>query len=303
MGFGGDLPAAETRASRRPESKVYPYLLGGLRIERAQSGLVRRHHLHPDGQGLFFTWWWSWDWVRPWRCWRGGYRTRSAPTFCVEALEGRPWPHHGGPEIFNHGPRLPVHQRRTLPACSSEAASQLAWMGKAAAWTTFFVERLWRSLKIRGGLPATLMPASPRRRAGIGAWLRFYNEERQPSRASATARPRQNLPGERPVDIVDDRLCRPGCPFPRFSRASSGKRGNASPSPHIPTGTTANKGFDIDEAKSRLIEIAIAPTWRSEPTSKPTGLHLKDAASGLSHNRGPTSMLNETLTLLSWRVH
>jgi hypothetical protein len=29
---------------------------------------------------------------------------------------------------------------------------------------------------------------------------------------------------------------------------------------HIPTGTTANKGFDIDEAKSRLIEIAIAPT-------------------------------------------
>ena len=29
---------------------------------------------------------------------------------------------------------------------------------------------------------------------------------------------------------------------------------------HIPTGTTANTGFDIDEVKSRLVERAIAPT-------------------------------------------
>jgi hypothetical protein len=29
---------------------------------------------------------------------------------------------------------------------------------------------------------------------------------------------------------------------------------------HIPTGTTTNKGFDIDEVKSRLGEPAIAPS-------------------------------------------
>ena len=27
---------------------------------------------------------------------------------------------------------------------------------------------------------------------------------------------------------------------------------------HIPTGATANKGFDIDEVKSRLLEPAVA---------------------------------------------
>jgi hypothetical protein len=29
---------------------------------------------------------------------------------------------------------------------------------------------------------------------------------------------------------------------------------------HIPTGTTANKGFDIEEVKNRLVELAIAPS-------------------------------------------
>jgi hypothetical protein len=29
---------------------------------------------------------------------------------------------------------------------------------------------------------------------------------------------------------------------------------------HIPTGTTANKGFDVDEVKGRLVETDIAPT-------------------------------------------
>ena len=48
-------------------------------------------------------------------------------------------------------------------------------------------------------------------------------------------------------------------PFPPLSRASS-ENGEMLAFAHIPTGTTANKGFDIDEAKSRLIEIAIAPT-------------------------------------------
>ena len=29
---------------------------------------------------------------------------------------------------------------------------------------------------------------------------------------------------------------------------------------HIPTGATANKGFDIDEVKSRIVNLAIAVT-------------------------------------------
>jgi hypothetical protein len=29
---------------------------------------------------------------------------------------------------------------------------------------------------------------------------------------------------------------------------------------HIPTGTAANKGIDLDQVKSRFVESAIAPT-------------------------------------------
>ena len=43
---------------------------------------------------------------------------------------------------------------------------------------------------------------------------------------------------------------------------------------HIPTGTTASKGIDIDDLESRLVAPA-ARYPRSEPTAKSAGLHLK----------------------------
>ena len=46
--------------------------------------------------------------------------------------------------------------------------------------------------------------------------------------------------------------------FPRF-RASS-ESGEMLAFAHIPTGATANKGFDIDEVKSRIVKPAIAVT-------------------------------------------
>ena len=35
------------------EHKIYPYLLGGIAIERVNQVLVPRHHLHPDGQRVY----------------------------------------------------------------------------------------------------------------------------------------------------------------------------------------------------------------------------------------------------------
>ena len=43
------------------------------------------------------------------------------------------------------------------------------------------------------------------------------------------------------------------------SRASS-ESGEMLAFAHIPTGATANKGFDIDEVKSRIVKPAIAVT-------------------------------------------
>src|SRR2546423_1498894 len=99
------------------------------------------------------------------------------------------------------------------------------------------------------------MPASPRRRSG--SLLGCASTTRNGSiRASATARRGKSI--RKACGYVDDRRCRPAAlpPFPERTR----KAGEMLAFAHIPTGATANKGFDIDEAKSRLIEIAIAPT-------------------------------------------
>ena len=51
-GPDADLPAAADQRSRPRGTRLYPYLLRGIRDRAAQPGVVRRHHLHPAGQGL-----------------------------------------------------------------------------------------------------------------------------------------------------------------------------------------------------------------------------------------------------------
>jgi hypothetical protein len=58
------------------------------------------------------------------------------------------------------------------------------------------------------------------------------------------------------------------------------------PAWHIPTGTTTNQGFDLDEVNGRSSQPSYP--WQSEPISKPAGLHLKEAASAVARS-GATS--------------
>src|SRR6266404_7694652 len=111
-------------------------------------------------------------------------------------------------------------------------------------------------------------PAPLRRRPGsaLDALLQRGTAASEPRLPHTAA----NLLGE-PVDMWTIGFA-DGCASPA-SRASS-ESGEMLAFAHIPTGTTANKGFDIDEVNSRLVEPAVALT-RSEPTSKPVGLHLK----------------------------
>src|SRR5438477_12523126 len=95
-----------------------------------------------------------------------------------------------------------------------------------------------------------------RAKAGIGAWLSFYNNERQ----------HQSLGYRTPQQIYEESLwicgrsaSPTGCASPA-SRASS-ESGEMLAFAHIPTGTTANKGFNIDdEVNGRLAEPAVALT-------------------------------------------
>ena len=116
-----------------------------------------------------------------------------------------------------------------------------------------FVERLWRSLKyeeVHLHAYATVAEA----KAGIGAWLDFYNTERQ----------HQSLGYRTPRQIYQEGLwicgrsaLPTGCASPAF-RASS-ESGEMLAFAHRPTGTT-HHGFDLDEVNSRRAKSAVPPT-------------------------------------------
>ena len=115
-----------------------------------------------------------------------------------------------------------------------------------------FVERLWRSLKYEEVyLHAYASVAEAK--AGIGAWLRFYNEERQ----------HQSHGYRTPHQIYEEGLWKCGrsaMPTGSASPASraSSEGGEMLAFAHIPTGTT-NHGFDIDEVNRRRGKPAVAP--------------------------------------------
>jgi len=126
--------------------------------------------------------------------------------------------------------------------------------GKGRCMDNIFVERLWRSLKYEEvylNAYATVAEA----KAGIGAWLSFYNEERQ----------HQSLGYRTPRQIYEEGLwiCgRSALPTGSASPASraSSASGEMLAFAHIPTGTAANEGFDIDDLRSRLVAPAVAQT-------------------------------------------
>jgi len=115
-----------------------------------------------------------------------------------------------------------------------------------------FVERLWRSLKYEE-VYLNAYASVTQAKAGIGAWLNFYNEERQ----------HQSLGYRTPRQIYDEGLwiCRRSAlPIGSASPASraSSASGEMLAFAHIPTGATANKGFDLDQVKGRIVKAAIA---------------------------------------------
>jgi hypothetical protein len=139
-----------------------------------------------------------------------------------------------------------------------------------------FVERLWRSLKYEEVyLHAYTTVAEAR--TGIGAWLDFYNTERQhPSLGYRT--PRQIY--QEGLWTCGRSAVPTGCASPA-SRAGSESREMLAFA-HIPAGTTTNQRLVIDEVKGKLFGTAT----RSEPISRPAGLHLNKWLR-LSHDRGP----------------
>jgi putative transposase len=234
-----------------PENKVYPYLLGGLSIERVNQVWCADITYIPMARGFLYLVV-IMDWVsRAVLAWR--LSNTLGAEFCVEALE-EALAQYGQPEIFNTDQGCQFTSTE-FTGLLEHCGITISMDGKGRCMDNIFVERLWRSLKYEEvylNAYATVAEA----KAGIGAWLSFYNDERQ----------HQSLGYRTPRQIYQEGLwicgrsaLPTGCASPA-SRASS-ESGEMLAFAHIPTGTTANKGFNIDdEVNGRLAEPAVALT-------------------------------------------
>src|SRR5689334_6778443 len=233
-----------------PENRVYPYLLGGLAIERVNQVWCADITYIPMAKGFLYLVV-IMDWVsRAVLAWQLSNTLDAA--FCVEALE-EALSKYGRPEIFNtdQGSQFTSDD---FTGTLKEHAITISMDGKGRCMDNVFVERLWRSLKYEEvylNAHATVAEA----KVGIGAWLDFYNEER----------PHQSLGYRTPRQIYQEGLwicgrsaLPTGCASPA-SRASS-EGGEMLTFAHIPTGTTVNKAMHIDDSKSRGVAPAAALT-------------------------------------------
>ena len=162
--------------------------------------------------------------------------------FCVEALE-EALARFGRPEIFNTDQGSQFTSDDFTGVLSRHEVT-ISMDGKGRCMDNVFIERLWRSLKYEEVYLHAYGNVAEAK-AGIGAWLVFYNEERQ-HQSHGYRTPRQVY--EAQCRWICGRSALPtGCASPA-SRASS-KSGEMLAFAHIPTGTTTNtridqKGFD-----------------------------------------------------------
>jgi putative transposase len=230
--------------------KVYPYLLGGLSIERVNQVWCSDITYIPMAKGFLYlvaVMDWHSRAVLAWQL-----SNTLGADFCVEALE-EALARYGKPEIFNtdQGCQFTgIEFTGVLEYCGITISMD----GTGRCMDNIFIERLWRSLKYEEVyLHAYTSVAEAK--AGIGAWLSFYNEERQ----------HQNLGYRTPRQIYQEGLwicgrsaLPTGCTSPA-SRASS-ESGEMLAFAHIPTGATANKRIAIDNVRSRIVAPAVAQT-------------------------------------------
>jgi putative transposase len=244
-----------------PEHIKYPYLLGGLRIDRVNQVWCTDITYIPLARGFIYLVA-IMDWhSRAVLAWRISNTLHA--DFCVDALEDA-LRRFGRPEIFNSerqratgssagaSPRQPVHQHRLHRRAEG---IRISMDGKGRCMDNIFIERLWRSLKYEN-VYLHAYASVPEARAGIAAWLHFYNEERL-HQAHGYRTPRQIYEGQCPW--TGGRPAAPNGAASPASRARSGTGEMLTVAP-MPTGITNNKDLEIEN---------IAVTLRLAPTPMP----------------------------------
>ena len=137
----GDRGALSPTGTTKPEPghKIYPYLLRGIEITRANQVWAMDITYIPMARGFVYL-----AVVLDWFSRGSGASTTMEAAFCVEALEDA-LARHGEPEIFN----MDQGSQFTGTAFTGALASNgiaISMDGKGAWRDNVFVERLWRSV-------------------------------------------------------------------------------------------------------------------------------------------------------------
>ncbi len=166
-----------------PGHKIFPYLLRGLAIDRPNQVWAADITYIPIGRGFLYLVAvidWASRAVLAWRL-----SNTMDVSFCVSALEAA-LARFGTPAIFN----TDQGSQFTSAAFTGRLAAagvKISMDGRGRWMDNVFIERLWRSLKhedvyLKGYADGR------EARAGIGAWIAFYNS-RRPHQALANRTP------------------------------------------------------------------------------------------------------------------
>ena len=183
-----------------PEHRVWPYLLKGLRIERANHVWCADITYIPVRRGFLYLvaiMDWASRHVLAWRL----SNTLDAG-FCVEALE-EALDRYGTPEIFNtdQGSQFTGF---AFTGRLQAAGIRISMDGRGRCMDNIFIERLWRSLKYEAVYLHEIADGLTARRV-IADWIGFYNTER-PHSALGGQTPAEAYRDGPPVDMMDKPL-------------------------------------------------------------------------------------------------
>src|SRR5204863_1753006 len=166
--------SGRTRASRHRPTRSTPTRSVSISIERVNQVWCADVTDIPMAKGFLYLVV-IMDWVsRAVLAWR--LSNTLGAEFCVEALEEALF-RYGRPEIFNTDQGSQFTSNDFTGTLERHEVT-ISMDGKGRYMDNIFVERLWRSLKYEE-VYLNAYASVAEAKAGIGAWLEFYNEERQ----------------------------------------------------------------------------------------------------------------------------
>jgi putative transposase len=155
-----------------PGHKIYPYLLGGMKITRPNQAWAADITYIPMARGFLYLVaiidWYS-RYVLSWRL----SNTMDAG-FCADALEEAL--RKGKPEIFNTDQGAQFTSE-TFTGLLEQNGVRISMDGKGSYNDNLFIERLWRSVKYEEVYLKAYQDGRDAR-TGLGNYFWFYNTER-----------------------------------------------------------------------------------------------------------------------------